>query len=53
MDLIFNGKIAEMKACFVHKWTKDYVPAIIEYGKSSRRKALCDLWKDLVFDEEG
>ena len=38
MGLIFNNKISELKACFARKWTKDYVPAVNECGKSSKKR---------------
>ena len=53
MGIIFNNKIAELKPSFVHKWTKDNVPAVIEYGNSSKKNIIRNSMKDLLINDEG
>ena len=43
---------AEVKSSFISRWT-DYCTAILEYANGSRKKAIRDLMKDEVYDEEG
>ena len=38
---------------FIHKWAKDYVPAVIEYGNSSKKNIIRNLMKDLLINDEG
>lgn len=52
MGFIFNNKIAELKPSFIHKWTKDYVPAVIEYGNSSKKNIIRNFMKDLLINDE-
>ena len=44
---------AEVKSSFISKWTENYTPAILEYAKGGRKKAIHNLMKDIVYDEEG
>ena len=50
MGLIMN--IADIKSSFISTWT-EYVPAILQYAKNSRKKVLSTLMKNMVYDDEG
>lgn len=51
IGLILNN--ATVKAHFVDQWMLIYVPAIVKYAESSKKKSLCTLLKELVYNEEG
>ena len=50
MGLIMNKP--DIKQCFDSIWT-EYVPAILQYAKNNKKRALCTLMKNMVYDEDG
>ena len=48
MELILSK--ATVKAHFVDQWMLTYVPALVE---NSKKKSLCVLMKELVYNKEG
>jgi len=44
---------ADVKLSFVTNWTENYALSILVYANNSRKKAIRNLMKDIVYDEEG
>jgi len=50
MGLIMNK--LDAKSTFDSMWT-DYVPAVVQYAKDSKKKFLSNLMKNMIYDEDG
>ena len=51
MELILSK--TTVKDHFVDHWMLTYVPALLKYAESSKKKSLCVLMKELVYSKEG
>lgn len=51
MELILSK--ATVKGDFVDQWMLTYVPALVKYAENSKKKSLCVLMKELVYNKEG